>query len=227
MCAVIGAYLRNPSAKDFEIVRQVFLQSSIRGLHATGCSYIYGGSLKTVRDPHPARVFLEKIAVEDFLNEDGNLYLIGHCRYSTSDLRFNQPVSNAEFAVVHNGVISQEPPHKWLDLYGHQCSTMNDTELLFHSVIQNKSSLEGWRDSSISAIELYHSKRMRFYRNGKRPLWYSLLDNGIIVTSTKDIAFRAGLQPREVQAYVYFSVDPSFDISMSAESYRSEDLQDA
>jgi hypothetical protein len=45
----------------------------------------------------------------------------------------------------------------------------------------------------MAVIELYKEKKLRFYRNGKRPIYFTSLPNGGIITSTKDIAERAGL----------------------------------
>ena len=92
MCAVIGAYLKKPSSKDLANLAKVFYESQIRGLHATGVSYIQDGEIKTVIDSKPAEEFLKLLNFKDCINEDGNLYLIGHCRYSTSDLKYNQPL---------------------------------------------------------------------------------------------------------------------------------------
>ena len=40
-------------------------------------------------------------------------------------------------------------------------------------------------------IELYDDGRLRFYRNGKRPLYLTNLSNGSIITSTADVPKRA------------------------------------
>ncbi len=48
-------------------------------------------------------------------------------------------------------------------------------------------------NASISAIVLYPNE-LKVYRNGKRPLYETIVENGFILTSTKDIARRAGVQ---------------------------------
>jgi len=193
MCAVIGAYIEKPSDLDLVTVAKVFYESSIRGLHATGVSWVSGGQIKTVIDSKPANLFLESLDLRNCINEDGNLYLIGHCRYSTSDLAYNQPLWNENVSIVHNGVVSQEMPEKWKDLYGYECKTRNDSELIVHTLQANKSPLIEFADASMAVIELYKEKKLRFYRNGKRPIYFTSLPNGGINTSTSDIATRAGL----------------------------------
>ncbi len=193
MCAVIGAFLENPSSEDLLTLANVFRESSIRGLHATGLSWVRDNRIHTMISATPAGKFIEAFGLEKTINEDGNLYLIGHCRYSTSDLNYNQPLWDESLAIVHNGVVSQEMPEKWKDLYGYDCKTRNDSELILHTIKAKKSPLVEFANASMAVIELYAEKKLRFYRNGKRPIYFTSLSNGGIITSTKDIAERAGL----------------------------------
>ena len=189
MCSVIGAILQNPTLRDFDMLHRVFLESKIRGMHATGLSYVKANSIVTQKLPVSADKF--PFDFESYLNEDGNLYLVGHCRYSTSDLEFNQPIANENLSVVHNGVITQELPEKWKELYGYDCETKNDTELILHTAEDCISPLVRWKDSSLAVIELHVDKVIRFYRNGKRPLYLTSISNGCIITSTADVPKRA------------------------------------
>ena len=201
MCSVIGAIIKKPEYKDFELLEKVFHESRIRGLHATGISYVKEYTIHTVKLPVSADMF--PFNWNDYVNEDGNLYLIGHCRYSTSDLEYNQPINNQTTSVVHNGVITQELPENWEELYGYKCETKNDTELILHTIDDDKSPLEVWKDSSLAVCELWFCKKLKFYRNGKRPLYLTSLDNGCIITSTKDVIVRAGI------------TDPTVDVPMN------------
>jgi len=195
MCAIIGAIFRNPSSDDIEAVQRVFRESRIRGMHATGLSVLKGGKVITVKEPVSADEFESIDDLDLHLNEDGNLYMIGHCRYSTSDIEFNQPFSDKDktMAIAHNGVISQEMPKKWESLYGYACETRNDSELLLHTVLADKSPFHEWPDASIAAVELRNDKTLRFYRNGKRPLHLTFMKNGFIITSTLDVIKRANV----------------------------------
>lgn len=187
MCAVIGTIVQNPSIKQLDMIMQVFLESKIRGMHATGLSYVKNGSITTLRLPVPADKF--PFDFESYLNEDGNLYLIGHCRYSTSDLEYNQPLSEMNKSIVHNGVITQELPENWKELYGYDCITKNDSELVLHS----EDPLQEFPGMSMGVCELRTDKTLRSFRNGKRPLYLTTFNNGCIITSTKDIPHRAGV----------------------------------
>ena len=189
MCAVLGLYLKNP---DMNQVERLILESSIRGLHATGLTYLKDGKLHTVKHSVPAKSFLSAFDLGSCVDGD-SLKMIVHCRYSTSDLRYNQPIHKGDLSIVHNGVISQELPENWFDLYGYETETHNDTELLFESRRDGHSPFD-WTDASISAIELQQDGIMRFYRNGKRPLHFMTTDNGNIISSTKDIFNRSGVK---------------------------------
>ena len=189
MCAVIGFYLKNP---DLLQVEQVIIESSIRGLHATGLTYLKEGKLYTAKKSIPAREFLSDFDLSKTVDGD-TLKMIVHCRYSTSDLRYNQPIHKGDLSIVHNGVVSQELPEKWFDLYGYETETHNDTELLFESRKDGHSPFY-WKDASISAVELQQDGIMRFYRNGKRPLHFCTVENGNIISSTKDVLHRSGIQ---------------------------------
>ena len=171
------------------MLHRVFLESKIRGMHATGISYVKHGKIITDKRPVPADEF--PFNFPSYVNEDGSLYMIGHCRYSTSDLEFNQPIANENLSVVHNGVITQELPEKWKELYGYDCETKNDTELILHTAEDCISPLIRWKDSSLAVIELHVDKVIRFYRNGKRPLYLTSISNGCIITSTADVPKRA------------------------------------
>ena len=198
MCAVIGAVIANPRAAHFDMIRRVFHESRIRGLHATGLSYLKDGEIHTIKEPVPADEFKHLDNLQEMVNGDGTLYLVGHCRYSTSDLLYNQPIANESTSVVHNGVITQHDPADWEVLHGYSCEGRNDTELLLRS-LADYSPLEHWKDASLAVCELQVEGKLRVYRNGKRPLYLTTLDNGCIITSTGNIANRANLNYATVQ----------------------------
>lgn len=211
MCAVIGVILLHPKKQDFAMIRRVFHESKIRGMHATGISFLpkWSSGIETIKEAIPADQFVDKHLhddnLKDMVAEDGNLYLIGHCRYSTSDLEYNQPMFYAEKSIVHNGVITQELPENWKDIYGYDCITKNDSELVLHS----NDPLREFSHMSMGVVELHKDRKIRFYRNGKRPLYLSSIPNGCIITSTRDIATRAhvGGAPVEVLMNHYITFD--------------------
>jgi glutamine phosphoribosylpyrophosphate amidotransferase len=192
MCAVIGAYLQQPTKEQIETLKRIFLESQIRGRHATGLSVLKNNKPWSFVTAEPAEVMVEQFEWGSLQSND-TLALIGHCRYSTSDLRYNQPLRTGNVAIVHNGVITQDPPELW-DRYGYELETSNDSELLLRSVVAGNEPLTEFANASIAALELHKGGKMRWYRNGKRPLYTTKVDNGYFITSTKDIALRAGLQ---------------------------------
>jgi len=108
-------------------------------------------------------------------------------------------------------VITQELPENWKELYGYACMTKNDSELILHS----DDALREFSHMSMGVVELYLDKKIRVYRNGKRPLYLTTLQNGNIITSTSDIARRAGLDvPMEVPMNLYMTIDGDLTVQM-------------
>jgi hypothetical protein len=89
-------------------------------------------------------------------------------------------------------VVTQEPTAKWKSLYGYNCETGNDSELLLQALKNKQSPLEQFPQCSAAVIELHSAKQIRAYRNGKRPLYFAFRKNGILMTSTANIGARAG-----------------------------------
>jgi len=224
MCSVIGAIVKEPTAEDFLMLHRVFLESKIRGMHATGISYVKHGKIITEKLPVPADQF--PFYFPSYVNEDGSLYLIGHCRYSTSDLEFNQPIANENLSVVHNGVITQELPENWKELYGYDCETKNDTELILHTAEDCISPLLRWKDSSLAVIELHVDKVIRFYRNGKRPLYLTNISNGCIITSTADVIKRAKVPGFPINTLMNHYITFDDQLAMTIEKEVIEDAVD-
>ncbi len=225
MCAIIGAVVKQPTANDFQLLKRVFHESKIRGMHATGISYVKNIQVFTEKLPVPADQFPFKFS--EYVNEDGNLYLVGHCRYSTSDLEYNQPIANSNLSVVHNGVITQELPENWEELYGYKCETKNDTELLLHTIEGNVSPLERWQDASLSVCVLSSNKTLKVFRNGKRPNYLTFIPNGVIITSTRDIPKRAGIElpTMETPLNTYLTFDDQVTMMVEKTDIESKDLQ--
>jgi len=232
MCAIVGAILQKPSESDWETVKKVILESGIRGLHATGVSFLphWSGGIVTLIEPVSAEKFVHmhlNKSVKEFVNSDGNLYLIGHCRYSTSDLEYNQPIYNNDYAIAHNGVITQEMPERWKELYGYDCVTKNDSELILQCLTAGKSPLEEFPDSSMAVAELHKDKKLRFYRNGKRPIYFTYTSNGYTISSTEDIGFRAKIKPVQMPMNTYMTVGADLTVNMSRVKRTKLDLQNA
>ena len=110
-------------------------------------------------------------------------------------------------------------PEKWKELYGYDCKTKNDTELILHTAEDCISPLVRWKDSSLAVCELHVDKVLRVYRNGKRPLYLTNLVNGCIITSTLDVAQRANVNYStvEIPMNVYVTFDDTMTMSVEKE----------
>ena len=137
------------------------------------------------------------------------------------------PISNKNTSVVHNGVITQELPEHWKELYGYDCETKNDTELLLHTIEENVSPLERWKDASLSVCVLSRDKTLKVFRNGKRPQYLTSLSNGVIITSTSDIIERANVEgvTTEVPMDTYFTFDSELTMMVEKVNTGNKDLQ--
>ena len=182
MCAILGGDVEL-TEDNLDIIKNLFIQSRIRGKHATGVSVLKNG-IYTISEAIPSDEFILKYNPLEWSHK-GRIKFIAHCRYSTSDIRYNQPIGNAKKSIVHNGVVTQDPPELW-GRYGYELSTTNDSELVWHS----SEPLTEFPDSSMAVAELHSDGRLLWYRNGKRPLYTS----GDFLMSTRDIAIRSGLR---------------------------------
>lgn len=189
MCGIIGVYLKDITERQLKIIAKIIVQSGIRGVHATGISYCQSGKILTKSSHIGAKSFMEDFSLKDCIDKDGGLYLIAHTRYSTSDLRYNQPIGDNKLSIVHNGVISQEPRRNWKKLFGLNTKTTNDSELIYSCL---KSGIEPLKhfDGSM-AVCILVDKEVTAFRNHERPLWFQEFGNGIIFASTEDILFRS------------------------------------
>lgn len=228
MCGVLGIAIKDVDDTDLELVKSLFVQSMIRGKHATGVSYVKNNKVHTIKEPIPANDFIEKHNLYEWVNEDGNLYCIGHVRYSTSDLRYNQPMATEELSIVHNGVISQEPPEKWPDLFGYKTETRNDSELILRCLENNEIPLHKFVPSSMSVCTIDKNKIITAFRNEARPLHKHFSNRKKIFASTGDILKRSKLiEAGNAPMYEVFTVD-NFDVTAyNRYSYNhlTEDLQ--
>jgi glutamine phosphoribosylpyrophosphate amidotransferase len=192
MCGIIAACIKNATEEDLKLTSNLLLQSQIRGKHATGVAYYDGSRVEKFIDSLSAKDFLSKYDINYCISDDGNLYLIGHTRYSTSDLMYNQPILDSGIAVVHNGVITQESSDKWLEHFGYKCNTKNDSELILRAIEVLDHPLEKFTEASIASCYI-DDDHISFYRNGLRPLYYAQFDRGVFVSSTLDILKRANI----------------------------------
>jgi glutamine phosphoribosylpyrophosphate amidotransferase len=227
MCGVLGIAIKKPTEKDFELIRRLFVQSMIRGKHATGVSYVKNNIVHTIKEPVNACTFINNQNIPDWVDEDGNLYCIGHVRYSTSDLAYNQPMATEELSIVHNGVISQDLPQNWKNGFGYDTVTKNDSELILRCLEKGEIPLHKFQPASMSVCTLDKDKVLTAFRNEARPLYYCQMPEGIVFASTKDILVRSGLTTViKTPMYEHFVVDRFKVITYNRYEFPTiEDLQ--
>lgn len=219
MCGVIGVYSKQANV---DLVQNIFLQTMIRGKHATGVTYLKNGGLHTIKDGIPANLFLRKYDFQEFVNEDGGLYMIGHIRYSTSDIRYNQPFSNGAISIAHNGVLSQEP----VDCWEYKTETSNDSEMILRSFEEGHHPLDVFSHKSMAVCSITVDKIVSGFRNHERPLYYSRHEGGVYFTSTADIALRSGLSGTEkCDMFKVYNVRKGVVIETEMDSHGLYDLQ--
>lgn len=189
MCAIVGLVVKEEiSNADRDLLKRIFLESKIRGLHATGISWVDSGLIRTEKFPVGADIFVNQF---DFGKLIGKMF-IGHCRYSTSDLEWNQPIADEKLSLVHNGVVTQESSENWPIHFGGSYLTKNDTEIFFNRYKEGENPFLRLPNASGAVLTL-SNERLTAFRNGKRPLWVTEMDSGWVLTSTKDIAIRSNL----------------------------------
>lgn len=194
MCGIIGYENHKVTKNDLKILKQVMLESRIRGKHASGVAWFDGKTFQSYIRPVPIDDLLCNFDLSQAIYNEHEIAIIGHARYSTSDIHYNQPIIGNSYAIAHNGVISQVAPEKWKKLFGYNCKTKNDSELLLRALENHDLVFEKFPGASIAAVVLNKSGEVSAFRNEFRPLWQGILGNGIITASTYDILHRAGVR---------------------------------
>ncbi len=213
MCAVVGAYSKDKV--NLELFQRVMLQSMIRGKHASGIAWNDNGKLAY-------RVISESANFLEFKNIETNM-IIGHARYSTSDLNFNQPITSDKIAIVHNGVISQENPDTWKAIYSYDFKTRNDSEIILRSYENKKHPLQLNGSIATIILDMRDKPTILFFRNEQRPLYYST-DKDIYIASTKNILERSGFDHiLKTESCIEYKIDGKFSTNLIRKS--KTDLQ--
>lgn len=196
----------NVFSSDIEDIRKVLIETEIRGKHASGISWYDGTQINTIKKSVPISELLEEFDLNQIVN-DGNIRMIAHIRYSTSDILYNQPINvpNNDFVFAHNGVVTQTDPSKWKETYGYDCLTKNDSELLCQSIYETGSVDPSFDKVSYSMVFLDCFGNLHHGRNNLRPQWLYESGNKLIVASTKDILIRSGLDESSISKVLYDS----------------------
>ena len=193
MCGIIGFTSDNVTKQDLSVLRRALIESKIRGKHASGVAWCnFKGDILSIVKPESIDKLMEEIDLGTMVY-NGKISMIAHARYSTSDIRFNQPIIGDKLAIAHNGVVTQSPPETWKKTYKYKCKTCNDSELLLRA-LESGDDFSVFKGASIAAVMLDNTGGLSSYRNGLRPLYTGRVGKGIIYGSTFDILNRAGVK---------------------------------
>lgn len=198
MCGIVGYTNPDPTLGDISILRHVMLESQIRGKHASGIAWADNGEIKSLVCPVPIGELLQSFNLTTIAMN--GIYLITHTRYSTSDISFNQPLIGTSGALVHNGVITQEPKDHWD--YPYSTETSNDSELLLRAIENGENPFISFPGASIAALYLSKNGNLTAMRNGLRPLWAGRIGRGTVYASTHHILDVSGVEDIEKVAPV-------------------------
>lgn len=173
MCGIFGAIIIKPTERDFDRIESLFLNLKSRGTHATGCAWVKNGKIHIEKETVPAEIFVDCILrLDQMVNEDGNLYMLGHTRWTTSNIFDHQPIGDDRHAIAHNGIVTNEPKERWKELFGLDTVSENDSELIYSQLHSNPSvhPLERFEKATLGVVELTARKSIYGYRNYGRPL---------------------------------------------------------
>ena len=93
MCGVLGVSLDDVTSYQVSLVRRVMKETQIRGKHASGVAYHNGKNLVCVKRSIPINELSNSLQWEAIVY-GGHLKMIAHARYSTSDMKFHQPLGD-------------------------------------------------------------------------------------------------------------------------------------
>lgn len=205
MCGVIGFSTRDLADDDVLLLRELFLESRIRGLHAFGFSV-------EIRTPNAVgwqRSTFKSSSLDETLEnieglsawEGSGLRFVGHTRYSTSgppeNVENNQPLVKGNVALAFNGVLDQRSKEERERSYGRSFETDNDGELFIDRVQAARNLGKTWDESAEEALAATTGSFAGVFLGGKgflvairneaRPLRRA----GSFLFSTADIGRRA------------------------------------
>lgn len=192
MCGVVGF---SGEGGDRQLFISACVQSTIRGIHAFGVAW-----LDSVCKLH----YFKSCSFNEIVTAIPNPFpqkIIFHNRYCTSgDFRHsvnNQPIisDDSKIALVFNGTVDMGTKSEMEARSGYSLNTDNDGELVLNDIIHGNPflRLHPIHGTSFAGIYLMDGGAMCAFRNNHRPLWQFRHKNGIYITSTQDIARRAGI----------------------------------
>lgn len=172
MCGIFGVTVEGEfNERHDKLVRALFLESQIRGRHATGVTWTSGfvPEMTTIKHPVPAEEFVKSNMYNSSVPfGEFNVRMLGHCRYSTSgdwdDNENNQPLMSQEIALVHNGLVSMGTKEEFEAQYSIKANSYNDSEVILQHVLRVKYSTRGDDPDKVTLVESLSKALHRIHR---------------------------------------------------------------
>lgn len=208
MCGIFGAIIIKPTDEDLRKIERLFLALESRGTHATGCAWAKDRYVHVEKEGIPARHFVDCVLrLDQMIDERGNLHMVGHTRYTTSNIFDHQPIGDDHHVIAHNGIITQRDPVNWKRRFGLTTRTQNDSELIYavqHQKQTHPLEFKRFQNSTIGVVELTSLGTLIGYRNFGRPLWTAYDPKKYAVfASTGEALLEAGFKdPVMCESYV-------------------------
>lgn len=190
MCSIVAA----SGNYDIEIIKKIFFNSRIRGLHSFGFSYVTDGIIHTNKFTDYdkfVRLFIQKKPSK----------FIAHFRYSTSgdwkQAENNQPIHIRNICLAFNGVIDMSTKLEMEKKYAIDMQTENDGEIAIHKYIESKEHFLLFineKKRTFAGLFLNRRNEIHAIKNNLRPLSIAKHINTTYIASTSDILLRSGLK---------------------------------
>lgn len=198
MCGIIGI-IADRKLNDNEInnINKLILESSIRGRHATGLAYydFNDGDIVSYVKNADSNSFCNEYfdSIRANISKLERIRLIAHTRYSTSNIDYNQPIVYDDYATVLNGVITQEPYDKWINIFNIDTNGDKNDASILNRWIRNNSALYNILEHKCSAatINILPDGNVLYFRTHDRPMKTSSIDGVTYIASTHEILRRA------------------------------------
>ena len=192
MCAIIGFVCSEPSKEAIDTLKQLFIESKIRGMHAYGYAAIQDGTIVEHKS-NTLKPLLDTIKTPT--------KLIGHCRYSTSgdysNHLNNQPLRHGEERLVFNGVIDMRTKAEMEAAHRISMNSDNDGEIM----LQAKDRMRLLKSKITFSGLTLNSHRLAFFRNEGRPGYKGERFGATYIGSTADILRRCRIEPHVLSAH--------------------------
>lgn len=187
MCGIFGVCVEGEFTEEHaSLVEALFLESQLRGRHASGITWASGmvPEMTTVKHPVPAvqfvtsRMYLSTVPIGQI-----NVRALGHCRYSTSgdweNNDNNQPLTASNFSLVHNGLVSMGTKEEFEEQYSVETKSYNDSEVILRHVLRVKEDDQGDKiplDKALSkALHRIHRVEPPIFALGIMGRWWKML----------------------------------------------------